>query len=186
MHKKQKVTTIGGKKFPLMLRNEPMVESAKELIQTTNLPDIILLDVKSGSKKQLIEALAFKAAEILGLDGQYLMEVLLDREQIGSTGIGYGVAIPHIKLPTLTGLHGVFARLKTPVEFNAVDNRPVDLVYLILAPESSGGDHLRELARVSRLMRDPDIVADLRLTTSAADAAEIFNAFEQDEDIVAA
>lgn len=148
--------------------------------------DLIFLELKATSKKHLIQQLAFKAADLLGLKGQDLMEVLLDRERIGSTGIGYGVAIPHIKLPELNQVHGVFARLEDPVDFESVDDRPIDLVYLLLAPENSSGLHLRALARVSRLMRDQSVCMRLRNAEDAFSITGIFEDWARERDIAAA
>jgi len=88
--------------------------------------------------------------------------VLQQREKLGSTGVGNGIAIPHGKLPKLTRLFGVFARLERPIDFEALDGQPVDLLFLLLAPEAAGADHLKALARVARLLRDADIARKLR------------------------
>jgi PTS system nitrogen regulatory IIA component len=92
---------------------------------------------------------------------------LLQRERLGTTGVGNGVAIPHGKLPKLTNLFGVFARLDRPVDFESMDNEPVDLVLLLLAPETAGADHLKALARVARLFKDADVVRKLRNSRDA-------------------
>ena len=86
----------------------------------------------------------------------------MQREKLGSTGVGNGVAIPHGKLPKLNKVFGLFARLERPVDFEALDGQPVDLIFLLLAPESAGADHLKALARAARLLRDPDIARKLR------------------------
>ncbi len=91
-----------------------------------------------------------------------MFEVLMQREKLGSTGVGNGIAIPHGKLPNLGKLFGLFARLDRPVDFEALDGQPVDLVFLLLAPETAGADHLKALARVARLLRDPDVARKLR------------------------
>ncbi len=101
-------------------------------------------------------------AESYGLVEREIFEILLSREKLGSTGVGSGIAIPHGKIKDLDRLRGYFARLDRPVEFDAVDERPVDLIFLLLAPEEAGADHLKALARVSRLMRDENVCKKLR------------------------
>ena len=128
----------------------------------------ILPSVKAGSKKQLLQIVAEKAAEITGLSERDVFDTIMQREKLGSTGVGNGIAIPHGKLKTLTGITGVFARLETPVDFEALDDEPVDLVFLLLAPESAGADHLKALSRIARILREPDMVAKLRGTKEAA------------------
>ncbi|MEQ8508438.1 MAG: PTS IIA-like nitrogen regulatory protein PtsN [Rhodospirillaceae bacterium] len=118
--------------------------------------------LKASSKKQVLQELAKKAASLTGLSERKVFDTLLEREKLGTTGVGNGIAIPHGKLPELKSLHGVFARLEKPVDFEAIDDRPVDLVFLLLAPEQAGADHLKALARVSRLLRDSDNCEKLR------------------------
>ena len=124
--------------------------------------------LKAGSKKQALQELAAIAAAQTAQDERTLLDVLLMRERLGSTGVGAGVAIPHGKLAGLTRLSAVFARLREPIEFDAIDERPVDLVFLLLAPDSAGADHLKALALVSRLLRDERVCERLR----GADSAE--------------
>lgn len=128
----------------------------------------ILPAVKAGSKKQLLQIVAEKAAEITGLAERDIFDTIMQREKLGSTGVGNGIAIPHGKLKTLSGITGVFARLETPVDFEALDDEPVDLVFLLLAPESAGADHLKALSRIARILREQDMVGKLRKTTDAA------------------
>lgn len=123
--------------------------------------------LKAGSKKQLLQELANHAAKLAGLDSRLIFETLLQREKLGSTGLGQGMAIPHGKFSELNRVQGYFARLASPVDFDAIDDQPVDLVFLLLAPESAGADHLKALARISRLLRDPGLVAKLRGTDDA-------------------
>ena len=125
-------------------------------------PEAILPALKVNSKKQALQELAAKAAELTGQNERAVFEVLLQREKLGTTAVGYGVAIPHGKLPKLNKLFGLFARLERPVEFEALDSQPVDLVFLLLAPEAAGADHLKALARVARLLRDADVARKLR------------------------
>jgi nitrogen PTS system EIIA component len=125
-------------------------------------PSAVLPALKVNGKKQAIQELAAKAAELTGQGEREILEILLQREKLGSTGVGNGVAIPHGKLPKLNKLFGLFARLERPIDFEALDNQPVDLIFLLLAPEGAGADHLKALARVARLLRDPEIVQKLR------------------------
>ena len=125
-------------------------------------PNAILPALRANNKKQVIQELAAKAAELTGQNDRAILEILLQRERLGSTGVGNGVAIPHGKLPKLGRLFGLFARLERPVDFEALDGRAVDLVFLLLAPEAAGADHLKALARIARLLRDPEIANKLR------------------------
>lgn len=125
-------------------------------------PDAIVSSLKANSKKQLIQALAEKAAEMTGLDEREIFDTLLQREKLGSTGVGGGVAIPHGKPPNLDRIFGLFARLPKPIDFEAIDELPVDLVFLLLAPEGAGADHLKALAGIARLFRETSVVSKLR------------------------
>ncbi|ADZ72351.1 PTS IIA-like nitrogen regulatory protein PtsN [Polymorphum gilvum] len=133
--------------------------------------DAVVVSLRANSKKQAIQELAGKAAELTGLTEREIFDTLLQRERLGSTGVGHGVAIPHGKLTKLTRLVGLFARMEKPIDFDALDDQPVDLVFLLLAPEGAGADHLKALARIARQLRDPKIAANLR---SAADAETIY------------
>jgi len=130
--------------------------------------DAVIPSLKAASKKQVLQELADRAAKLVGLDSRTVFETLRQRENLGSTGLGQGVAIPHGKFKTLERVIGVFARLENPVDFEAVDELPVDLVFLLLAPEAAGADHLKALARISRLFRDSKLVHKLRSTNDAA------------------
>jgi PTS system nitrogen regulatory IIA component len=130
-------------------------------------PDAVLACVKASGKKALLAELAGKAANLFKLDERRLFDRLLERERLGSTGIGGGIAIPHGRMATLAKPMGLFARLGNPVDFDSIDGRPVDTVFLLLAPEGAGADHLKALARVSRLLRDRSLVEKLRATDSA-------------------
>jgi PTS system nitrogen regulatory IIA component len=125
-------------------------------------PNAIIPALRVNSKKQLLQELAAKAADLCGQGERTILETLQQREKLGSTGVGDGVAIPHGKLPKLAKLFGLFARLERGVDFEALDSQPVDLVFLLLAPEGAGADHLKALARVARLLRDPDVARKLR------------------------
>ena len=131
-------------------------------------PDAVIPALKVISKKQALQELAAKAATLTGQNERAILEVLMQREKLGSTAVGNGIAIPHGKLPKLEKLFGLFARLGRPVDFDALDGQPVDLIFLLLAPEGAGADHLKALARVARLLRDPDIVHKLRASQDAA------------------
>ena len=124
-------------------------------------PEAVYKDVAVAHKKALFAQLA-TAAEGLGIDGRLTAELLAAREKIGSTGFGGGVAIPHARLPDLPAVPGVFMRLAQPIEFDAVDDLPVDLVFMLLSPVDAGADHLKALARVSRRLRDRTFLTKLR------------------------
>ncbi|SKA03090.1 PTS IIA-like nitrogen regulatory protein PtsN [Consotaella salsifontis] len=130
--------------------------------------DAILPALKANSKKQVLQDLAQKAAELTGLAERDIFETVLQREKLGSTGVGNGIAIPHGKLEGIDRIFGVFARLAKPVEFDALDEQPVDLVFLLLAPESAGADHLKALSKVARLLRNPDTVEKIRSSRAAS------------------
>ena len=127
----------------------------------------VIANLRVTSKKQALQNLACRAAAITSEPERAIFEVLIERERLGTTGVGNGIAIPHAKLPGLGKLYGLFARLETPIDFDAVDEQPVDLICLLLAPESAGADHLKALARVSRLLRDRSICEKLRDRDSA-------------------
>jgi PTS system nitrogen regulatory IIA component len=134
-------------------------------------PEAIVPALKVSSKKQALQDLSVRAAALTGQNDKAIFEVLLQREKLGTTAVGYGVAIPHGKLPKLTKMFGMFARLDRPIDFEALDGQPVDLVFLLLAPEGAGADHLKALARVARLLRDQDTANKLR---AARDAQALF------------
>lgn len=121
------------------------------------------------SKRQLFEELASKAAELSDLSREDVLAAITGREELGSTGLGNGIAIPHGKIAGLDGVIAVFARLDQPIEFDAVDDQPVDIVMLLLAPAGSGADHLKALSRVARLLRTESIVDELRRTSSVSE-----------------
>jgi len=125
-------------------------------------PNAIIPALKVTNKKKAIQELAARAAELSGLNERAVLDVLQQREKLGSTAVGNGVAIPHGKLPKLGRLFGLFARLEKPIDFEALDGHPVDLIFLLLAPEGAGADHLKALAKVARLLRDPQIAKKLR------------------------
>ncbi len=140
-----------------------MTAATMEIHELLN-PDGVIANLKSKSKKQALQDLAETAAKITGINERKIFDVLLERERLGTTGVGRGIAIPHGKLADLDALYGIFARLEDPIDFDAVDEHPVDLIFLLLAPESAGADHLKALARISRLLRDVGTCDKLRGT----------------------
>jgi len=130
-------------------------------------PDAVLPGLKAQNKKQVLQEMCERAALLTGLAEREVYDTILQRERLGSTGIGHGVAIPHGRLKATQRLLGVFARLSKPVDFEALDEEPVDLVFLLLAPEGAGADHLKALARFARVLRDPAFANKLRHTTTA-------------------
>ena len=128
----------------------------------------IMPALKANSKKQLLQLLAERASSITGIPEREIFDTVLQRERLGSTGVGNGIAIPHGKLAGVKRITGVFARLETPVDFEALDDEPVDLVFLLLAPEGAGADHLKALSKIARVLRDSDTVAKVRGTNDAA------------------
>ena len=127
----------------------------------------VLPNVRAATKKQLLQDLSQAMGKCAGVEARSVHETLVSREKLGSTGIGQGMAIPHGKMAAVTRVCGLFARLAAPVDFDAVDGQPVDLVFVLLAPDHAGADHLKALARISRLLRDPGMVEKLRGTDTA-------------------
>ena len=125
-------------------------------------PQAVIPALKANSKKQALIEISEKAATLSGLDSREVLDALIQRERLGSTGIGAGIAIPHGKLAKCGRIFGVFARLEKPIDFEALDDQPVDLVFMLLAPEGAGADHLKALSRIARALRDQDLVARLR------------------------
>lgn len=125
-------------------------------------PEGIICDLKATSKKQALQELAARAAVITEQPEREIFDTLLERERLGSTGVGQGIAIPHGKIGNLESLHGLFGRLGKPIEFDSVDSQPVDLIFVLLAPLTAGADHLKALARISRLLRNKNICAKIR------------------------
>ncbi len=141
--------------------------------------DCVAVDLKASSKKQLIQEMAelvvaCGSLNITNMDVKDIVNATMERERLGSTGVGSGVALPHARLDGLDRVIAAIVRLDTPVEFEAIDERPVDLVVLILAPSEAGGDHLRALAMISRRLRNEDVRARLR---KAPDAESFYTTF---------
>jgi PTS system nitrogen regulatory IIA component len=131
-------------------------------------PEAIYPSLKAKTKQQALQELAQRAAALTGVDAREIFDTLLQREHLGSTGIGRGIAIPHGRVTALRNIVSVFARLEEPIDFDALDNEPVDLIFLLLAPEHAGADHLKALARISRLLREPSSIEKLRASKDRA------------------
>jgi PTS system nitrogen regulatory IIA component len=134
-------------------------------------PQAILHRLKVPSKKKLLTEIANFAAVTAGLDADRVFETLWQREKLSSTGVGHGIAIPHGRMATLEKIVGIFIHLEEPIDFEAIDEAPVDLAFTLLTPADAGADHLKALARVSRLMRNPSVCEKLR---AASDKAQIY------------
>ena len=130
-------------------------------------PDAVIPALKVQSKKLLLQELAARAALQTRLPEKRIFETLVERERLGTTGVGQGIAIPHGRMPEATTITGIFARLENPIDYDAVDSQPVDLVFMLLAPENAGADHLKALARVSRLLRNQATCEKLRAANTA-------------------
>lgn len=134
-------------------------------------PQAVIPSLKVNNKKQALQEIAAKAAAISECSERDIFDVLIQREKLGSTAIGNGIAIPHGKLGKLSRLVGLFARLDRPIDFDALDGQPVDLIFVLLAPEGAGADHLKALARIARMLRDQQLANKLR---DARDAEAIY------------
>jgi PTS system nitrogen regulatory IIA component len=130
-------------------------------------PDAVLPGLKVQGKKQLLQELAARAHLQTGIPERRIFETLIERERLGTTGVGQGIAIPHGRIADAKKITGVFSRLDTAIDYEAVDGQPVDLVFMLLAPQDAGADHLKALARVSRLLRNQGACEKLRAATSA-------------------
>lgn len=137
-------------------------------------PGAITLRVNASSKRQALSIVAEIAARSLDATAADITAKLMARERLGSTGVGHGVAVPHARLRGLDRMHGVFVRLDTPVDFGAVDDQPVDLVFALLAPADHPAEHLRALAKVSRALRQADLREQLRQAHSADAVRALF------------
>lgn len=134
-------------------------------------PQAVVARLEGTNKKDVLQAVSQQAATVMGRDAHAIFDVLWERERLGTTGVGVGIAIPHGRIEGLERVTGFFARLAEPIAFESIDDRPVDLVFLLLAPESAGADHLHALATVSRLLRDKALCEQLR---KAKDEAAIY------------
>jgi PTS system nitrogen regulatory IIA component len=131
-------------------------------------PDAIFSALRVNGKKQALQEMSERAAQVSGLAAREIFDALLQRERLGSTGVGDGIAIPHGKLAKCNRIFGIFARLERAIDFEALDGLPVDLIFLLIAPESAGADHLKALAGIARVLRDPEMAAQLRATRDAS------------------
>jgi len=131
-------------------------------------PDAVIQALRVNGKKQALQEMSERAAQVSGLAAREIFDAILQRERLGSTGVGDGVAIPHGKLAKCQQIFGVFARLERPIDFDAPDGLPVDLIFLLIAPESAGADHLKALAASARLLRNAATAAQLRATRDPA------------------
>ncbi len=127
----------------------------------------VAVDLGASSRKQALQAMSDIAADLTGLVPRDIFDAVLQRERLGSTGVGQGVAIPHARLAGIDEVVGVFARLRSPVDFESIDGRPADLIFMLIAPEDAGAEHLKALARVSRLLRREDVRQRLRAAPDA-------------------
>ena len=134
--------------------------------------DAVIPTLRVNGKKQALQELSERAAMASGLPAREIFDAILQRERLGPTGVGDGIAIPHGKLARCERICGVFARLERPIDFEALDGLPVDLIFLLIAPETAGADHLKALAAIARALRTPGVAAQLR---GARDAATIYS-----------
>jgi nitrogen PTS system EIIA component len=139
-------------------------------------PEAVIGSLRVNGKKQALQELSEKAAKLSGLSAREIFDALLQRERLGSTGVGDGIAIPHGKMAKCGRIFGIFARLERPIDFEALDGMPVDLLFLLIAPENAGADHLKALAAIARALRDPTLAAKLRKTR---DASALFSLLTQ-------
>ncbi len=140
-------------------------------------PEAIIPALKAHSKKQALQELSERAADLSGLPAREILDALVQRERLGSTGTGDGIAIPHAKLAKAQGMFGIFARTPRPIDFESLDGAPVDLIFLLVAPESAGADHLKALARLARMLRDSRTTAKLR---AARDVNALYSVLNED------
>lgn len=140
-------------------------------------PAAVTLRVSAPGKRQVLSVIADVAARVLGVDADAVLDGLMEREAAGSTGVGHGVAIPHARVDGIERVRAIFVRLETPVAFGSVDDKPVDLLVALLAPRDASAQHLRALARVSRMMRQPELREQLRQARSV-DAVNVLLAHQ--------
>lgn len=136
-------------------------------------PNAVTANLHAASKSDVLKNMAQLASKATGLDTHAIFDVLWEREKLGTTGVGFGIAIPHGRIEGIEEVHGFFARLTEPVQFDSIDDKPVDLVFLLLAPETAGADHLHALAVVSRLLRNAKLCEQLRKAKNEMDIYHI-------------
>ncbi len=144
-------------------------------------PKHVIVDLSMMTKKQVLQELAFHASVGLGLESHEIFEGLLERERLGTTDVGHGVAIPHIKLQSLEQIFCLFLKLERPIDFDAVDGKPVDLIWPMLAPTTAGADHVKALQRVSRILRDEKTRNKIRAESDAMTIYELFVAHPSEQ-----
>jgi PTS system nitrogen regulatory IIA component len=140
--------------------------------------EAVMADLAAANKKALFQSLASLAERVMGLDGKQVLDRLNERERLGTTGFGGGVAIPHGRMPGLDRVRGAFVRLARPVDYGAIDDLPVDMVFMLMSPADAGADHLKALAQVSRRLRDRGFLAKLRGAASPDALYALFTATE--------
>jgi nitrogen PTS system EIIA component len=155
-----------------------MLETMRPAGATMKIPDLlsptdVMIDVRASSKQQLLQEFAVKSAESLGLPVDRVAPYLLKREELGSTGIGKGVAIPHARLPDLKRPYGLLAKLRQGIEFDAIDGQPVDILFVLLLPAAAENEQIAALALVARTLRSEENLARLR---GARNASELYSA----------
>jgi PTS system nitrogen regulatory IIA component len=139
-------------------------------------PECVISALRASDKPRLLRELSERAAKLTGLDGQPIMEALQSREALGSTGVGQGIALPHARVAGLARFFGLFVRLERSIAFEAIDDRPVDLVFLLLIPEDASDEHLAALACVSRRLRQRDVAESLRSAKSSPEIYDLLTA----------
>lgn len=140
--------------------------------------DSIVAGLKASNKRQLLQEIAKKASEVTGISERDLFDSLLERENLGTTGFGGGTALPHARIAEAKAVYGIFVRLNSPVDFGAIDGKPVDLVFMLLSPEGSGADHLTALAQVSRILKDESTCNKIRQAESVEEIFALLNSHE--------
>jgi nitrogen PTS system EIIA component len=137
--------------------------------------DAVFSNVKMTSKKQLLQFMSEKAAEMTGIAERDIFDTIMQRERLGSTGVGNGIAIPHCKMAASARLTGLFVRLDQAIDFDSIDDQKVDLVFMLIAPELAGADHLKALSKVARALRSADIVDAIRRAPDSGMIYDILN-----------
>ena len=135
----------------------------------------VFLGLKSGSKREFLQDLAQKASEASGIDALTIFDSIMERENLGSTGFGSGTALPHSRFSGLDKVYAFFAKPSYPLDFDAIDNKPVDLVFLLMSPEGSGADHLTALAMLSRILKDENTCGKLRQMSNSTGIFALLN-----------
>ena len=135
----------------------------------------IILNLKSGSKREFLQDLAQRVSETTDIDALSIFDSILERENLGSTGFGGGTALPHSRIAGLNEVHAFFAKPATPLDFDAIDGKPVDLVFFLISPENSGADHLTALAMLSRILKDENVCNKLRQMSKSTEIYALLN-----------